>query len=259
MKLGVFQMSHGRNKKENLDKILSAIERHGKECDLLLFPETCMGVKTAGVSLSDMAEDIESGGFVSAVRSACLAAEVHACVCLWEESGSDRVFNTSVVIAPDGSTKALYRKLHLFDALSVKESDDMTAGCELPPVFDVCGVKCSLGICYDLRFPEVFRPAALAGAQLFLLPAAWYAGEHKVIHLETLLAARALENTAYFACADICGGSFSGHSAVFSPYGLCLAEAGVEDTVLFVEISSESVKNVRNVLPCLDNISVIFR
>lgn len=259
MKLAIAQISHGRDKKENLNKILSVIAEAGKNCDLILFPETCMGVKTGGVSLADMAEDAENGDFITAVRVACKKSDVHACICLWERTYTDKVYNTAVVIAPDGNIKAAYRKLHLFDALSVRESDDMIAGNALPQVFDVCGIKCSLAVCYDLRFPEVFRASALAGAQLFLVPAAWYAGEHKVHHLKTLLAARALENTAYAACADICGGSFSGHSAVYSPFGLCMAEAGTVDSVLFTDISSDEVSSVRGVLPCLENLSPVFR
>ncbi len=259
MKLAIAQIPHGRDKKENLDKILSVIAAAGNDCDLILFPETCMGVATDAVSLADMAEDIENGTFIKAVRAACAETGTHACVCVWEKTDTDKVYNTAVVIAPDGGTKSVYRKLHLFDALSVKESDDMIAGSSLPEVFDVCGIKCSLAICYDLRFPEVFRASALAGAELFLIPAAWYAGEHKVGHLKTLLAARALENTSYAACADICGGSFSGHSAVYSPFGLCRADAGTGDCVLFADISPEELSSVRGVLPCLENLSPIFR
>ncbi|WP_303851990.1 carbon-nitrogen hydrolase family protein [Seleniivibrio woodruffii] len=259
MKIGIAQISHGRDKKGNLDKILSLISEAGNNCDLILFPETCMGVKTDRLSLSDMAEDIENGDFITAVRAACKESDVHACVCLWEKTETCKVYNTAVVVAPDGSTKAVYRKLHLFDALSVKESDDMIAGSALPEIFEVCGIKCSLAICYDLRFPEVFRASALAGAELFLIPAAWYAGEHKVQHLQTLLAARALENTCYAACADICGGRFSGHSAVYSPFGLCGAEAGTEDDVIFADILHENILSVRGVLPCLKNLSTVFR
>lgn len=259
MKLAIAQMSHGRDKKENLDKILSVIAAAGKNSDLILFPETCMGAKTDRFSLSDMAEDIENGDFITAVRAACKESDVHACACLWEKTGTGKVYNTAVVIAPDGGTKAAYRKLHLFDALSVRESDDMIAGNAMPEVFEVCGIKCSLAICYDLRFPEVFRTSALAGAQLFLIPAAWYAGEHKVQHLKTLLAARALENTAYAACADICGGSFSGHSSVYSPYGLCMTEAGTEDGILSADILSAEISSVRGCLPCLENLSPVFR
>jgi len=259
MKLAIAQISHGGDKKENLDKILSVIASAGRNSDLVLFPETCMGVRTDRVSLADMAEDIENGDFITAVRGACAGAKVHACVCLWEKTETEKVFNTAVVVAPDGTTKAVYRKVHLFDALSVKESDDMAAGSALPEVFDVCGIKCSLAVCYDLRFPEVFRASALSGAELFLVPAAWYAGEHKVHHLKTLLAARALENTAYTACADICGGSFSGYSAVYSPFGLCMAEAGTDDCVLFADISSGEISSVRGILPCLENLSPIFR
>ncbi|MGE4268037.1 MAG: carbon-nitrogen hydrolase family protein [Deferribacterales bacterium] len=259
MKLAIAQIKHGQNKKENLDKILSAIKRYGLGSDLILFPETCMGVKTDSVSLSDMAEDIDKGEFITEVRKACEEAGVHACVCLWEKTAAEKVYNTAVVVAPDGGTKAVYRKLHLFDALSVKESDDMIAGSILPQEFEVCGVRCSLGICYDLRFPEVFRGAALSGVQLFLVPAAWYSGEHKLHHLKTLLSARALENTAYFACADICGGSFSGHSAVYSPFGLCETEAGTDECVVYADIDVDKVSSVREVLPCLENLSAIFK
>lgn len=254
MKLSIAQITHGMTKKDSLNKMIKMLDDHGKNNDLIIFPETCMGLKTETRSLADMAENVETGDFAVALRTAAKRNNVNVCACLWEISGEKRVYNTAVVYGSDGELKAQYRKIHLFDALSVKESDDMLAGDAVPQVFDLCGIKCSLAVCYDLRFPEVFRSAALRGAQLFIVPAAWYAGEYKKEHLRNLSMTRALENTSYCAVADICGGTFVGHSAIFDPYGKCIAETLETEAVVSAEISTEKVADVREKLPCLDNL-----
>jgi deaminated glutathione amidase len=137
---------------------------------------------------------------------------------LWEKvPGHDKVYNVLAVFDPNGELATVYRKLHLFDALSVRESDRMLAGQAPPPVVSICGVKVGLAICYDIRFPELVRYLARQGAELLLVPAAWYAGPLKEDHWLTLLRARAIENTCYAAGAVLTGKSFIGRSAAFDP------------------------------------------
>lgn len=255
MRLALAQIRHGVDKKDNLDRMIELIDKKGAECDLIVFPETCMGLAQDGESLRPLAEDIKDGEFATALMQAARRNNVHVCACLWEDSGTDKVYNTAVVYGPEWDIAASYRKIHLFDALSVTESDTMLPGDALPPVFEICGVKCSLAICYDLRFPEVFRSAALRGAELFIVPAAWYKGENKREQLMMLASVRALENTAYCAVADMCGGSFTGASSVYDPYGLCAAMVGAFPSVGGCDISVKRVMEIREKLPCLNNLN----
>ncbi|MGE4319461.1 MAG: carbon-nitrogen hydrolase family protein [Deferribacterales bacterium] len=260
MRLTLAQTSLKSTKKDNLDNMIKVMSENKKTSDLILFPEMIMGGKTDSLGLSDLAEDVENGAFASALREACVRHKTAVCACLWEDSGTERVYNTAVVYDKHGAVTAKYRKLHLFDALAVKESDDMLAGSDLPPVFELEGIMCSLAICYDLRFPEVFRSAVFRGAELLLVPSAWYDGEMKAEHLTTLLKARALENTVYAACADLCGGCFSGHSGVYGPYGECVASAGTDEKVISILISKDRITEIRKKLPCIDNFRMdVFR
>jgi len=139
MRTGIAQISLEDSKDKNLIKALKAAGEL-KECDLIVLPEMLMGRRTDEHELYDMAEDVEDGAFASALKEAAFLNDADICACLWEESGSRKVYNTAVIYGPDGTLKAKYRKLHLFDALSVRESDIMQAGSELPPVFECKGV-----------------------------------------------------------------------------------------------------------------------
>ena len=251
MRIAVVQMELEREKGDNLAKALSYIEQSAG-CDLIVFPEMLMGKRREGVELTDLAENIETGEFAKALKRAAAESDIDVCACLWEESKADKVYNTAVVYGADGNIKAKYRKLHLFDALSVKESDFMISGDEFPPVFECAGVKCGLSICYDLRFPEIYR--SMAGAEVMLVPAAWYSGDMKVEHLRMLLGARAMENTSYALCANLCGDEFAGNSAVYTPFGELKAEADLSEKILKVEIDTDYLNSVREKLPCLDSL-----
>ena len=148
---------------------------------------------------------------------------------------------------------ASYRKLHLFDALSVRESDIMAPGKSLPPVVDVGGILVGLTICYDLRFPELFRYLAGQGAQLVIVSSAWYQGPMKEDHWLTLLRARAIENTCYVAGCNLVGPAFCGRSTLFDPFGVPLAGAGEEPALIFGQVSAGRVAAVRQKLPALEN------
>jgi len=252
MKLALAQIKLSDDKKRNLDKALSFIEQ-ASDCDLIVLPEMLMGKRTADNELFHMAEDVKDGEFATSLLAAAKEYNVSVCACLWEESGSELVYNTAMVYGASGNILAKYRKLHLFDALSVKESDHMLRGESLPPVFKCGDIVCGLSICYDLRFPEVYRSLVRRGADLFVIPAAWYAGVRKVEHLHTLLSARALENTSYCACANLCEDSFSGHSAAFAPFGEMAGSLNETEGLVKVDINISYIKHIRAALPCLEN------
>lgn len=252
MKVALAQITLSDRKSDNLNKALSMIES-AEGCDLIVLPEMLMGRRTDETELYQLAEDVEEGEFAKALKTAAKKHNITVCGCLWEESGAEQVYNTAMVFSPEGRTVAKYQKLHLFDALSVKESDIMLRGDKLPPVFDVAGVTCGLSICYDLRFPEVYRSLVRRGAQLFVIPAAWYGGERKVDHMHTLLSARALENTSYSLCANLTGEDFAGYSSVFAPFGEQSESLDDKEGLLISSIDIKYLKHIRKILPCLDN------
>jgi predicted amidohydrolase len=173
------------------------------------------------------------GPFVDALVRAAGRHGVTAVAGLFErrDDSADGVlpYNTLVVVDGDG-VRAAYRKIHLYDSFGYRESERLSAGAvDQTPVLDVHGVPVGLMTCYDLRFPELARRLVLAGAALLVVPAAWVAGPRKVRHWETLLAARAIENTVYVAAAGQPPPRYSGHSMVLDPRGDVLARLGEED------------------------------
>lgn len=221
--------------------------------DVLIFPEMLMALPTPAVPLTNVAEPL-TGPFVTALREISRNSQLALIAGVWERiPGDARVLNTAVGIHADGTLEAVYRKTHLFDALNVQESRTMLAGNAPPPILRVQGMPFGLAICYDLRFPELFRWLTQQGAECLVVIAAWYAGPLKEEHWLTLLRARAIENTCYVVGVNLTGGSFCGRSAVFDPFGVRMAEAGEAEQMLTVSLDRARVIAVREKLPALQH------
>ena len=171
-----------------------------------------------------------------------------------------RPFNSSALIAPDGSVAAVYRKLHLFDVAvddgpSDTESLRVTAGERLVTA-DLDGVTIGLTICYDLRFPELYRALAVAGAQILTVPANFTERTGRD-HWEVLLRARAIENGAYVLAPAQIGGPPGqpayGHSMVVDPWGTVIAQAPDSVGIIRADIETDRVAAVRRQIPVLAN------
>jgi len=237
----------------NLDHIAQltarAVERGAR---LVLFPEySSYFIDPFDASLAENAQQID-GPFTSALVALAATHDVHIVAGLLEraEDGA-RVRNT--VVAVDGSgIRAHYRKLHLYDAFGQRESDWVEPG-GLDPVqtFDVDGLRFGLLTCYDLRFPEVARLLADAGADVALVPAEWVRGPLKEHHWRTLLHARAIENTMYVAAADHPPPLGVGTSMVVDPQGVEIAAVGTTTDVAVAWLDRETVERVRRVNPAL--------
>ena len=226
-----------------------------QETDLIAFPEMFMARPQEGVPLTAVAEPID-GPFVNALSA--LAAEYGiAIVCgIWQtvQGHGKRAANVVVALGPDGVLLAHYNKVHLFDALSVRESDLMLGGNMPPPVFSLKGIQLGLAICYDLRFPELFRNLALRGADAVIVPSAWYAGTMKEEHWLTLLQARAIENTMYVCGANLCGPPFAARTTIFDPFGAMLASSGEGEALVTARIDKARIEDVRSKLPSLTHV-----
>jgi deaminated glutathione amidase len=175
--------------------------------------------------------------------------------------GHERVANTSIHVGPDGELKAVYRKIHMFDVVvggqTYRESESEEAGDELVVSETTDDVPLGLTVCYDLRFPELFRILAIRGARVISLPAAFtkITGE---AHWEVLLRARAIENQAFMVAADQVGShppdkeSFGG-SMIVDPWGEVLARAPNEECVVAARLDLARQDEVREQLPSLAN------
>lgn len=186
-------------------------------------------------------------GIFAAMSDLAREQRVHLAGSCLSLLGPDRFGNTLLLAAPDGPA-AYYSKLHLFRLMD--EHRYLTAG-ERPVLAETPWGKAGLAICYDLRFPELFRLYALAGARLILLVAEW--PYPRLVHWQTLLRARAIENQLYVVACNRVGSSgetrFFGHSCVIGPDGAILAEGGTEEELLTVELDLERVGQVRAAMP----------
>ncbi len=234
-----------------IDRLTAVAAQRGAR--LVLFPEySSYFVDPFDDRLSAHAEPVE-GPFTSELIAIAARHGVHVVAGMLEH-GSDgrRVRNT--VVAVDGSgIVARYRKLHLYDAFGQRESDWVEPG-ELgaPETFDVDGLRVGLMTCYDLRFPEVTRLLADAGADLVLVAAEWVRGPLKEHHWRTLLHARAIENTFFVAAADHPPPLGVGHSMIVDPQGVERAAVGVAaEEVAVAHLDRAAIARVRRVNPAL--------
>jgi nitrilase len=168
--------------------------------------------------------------------------------------------NASPVFAPDGQLLAVYDKMHLFDVTLPKEqyveSDLIVAG-ELPIIIESDPWKLGLSVCYDLRFPELFRHYSLQGCQILAVPSA-FTVPTGMAHWEPLLRARAIENQCYVLAAAQSGTHPGGrktwgHSMIIDPWGDVLATEETDEGVVMAEISMQFVRQVRQALPALSH------
>lgn len=177
---------------------------------------------------------------------------------LIERTEAGRVHNTSLLIDPGGAVVGVYRKIHMFDVdvegRAYRESTATEPGAEIVAA-DVLGRRVGMTVCYDLRFPELYRRLAVAGAQILVVPAAFTRPTGRA-HWETLLRARAIENQAFVVAAGQVGehadGTASyGHSMIVDPWGVVLAEAGEGEGLALATLDFDALADVRARLPAL--------
>ncbi|MFL5646352.1 MAG: carbon-nitrogen hydrolase family protein [Chloroflexota bacterium] len=173
---------------------------------------------------------------------------------------SDRPYNTSALIAPDGTLAATYRKVHLFD-VDVDQGPADTESARVTPgdrlvCADLDGVRVGLSVCYDLRFPELYRSLALAGASILTVPSAFTERTGRD-HWEVLLRARSIENGAFVLAPSQIGGPPGqpayGRSMVIDPWGTVIAQAPDAVTVIHADLDLDTVARVRRGIPVLAN------
>jgi len=216
---------------------------------LLLFPELWL----SGFDLSHAADHARAWEAGDRARFAVLAQETGLYLggSVIAEDDKGRPANTAVLFAPQGDLVASYRKVHLFAPMG--ETRFLAAG-EATPSFDLPWGRTALAVCYDLRFPELFRRYADAGVAVVLLTAQWPIP--RIEHWRILLRARAIENQCLIAACNRAGEDedgtvFGGHSAVIAPHGQVLVEAQETPDLLLVDVDLEEIGRIRREFPVL--------
>lgn len=178
------------------------------------------------------------------------------CGTLFTPAPDGRFLNTSVLLDPEGNRAARYDKLHLFD-VTLPSGEQRRESKQVCPGGAIVTAETSLGhlgmsVCFDLRFPELYRTMALRGAQVLLAPA-MFSQETGRAHWELLIRTRAVENGCYVIAPNQYGGKFGayGHSMIVDPWGKVLAEISEGEGLALAEIDLDYLDQVRQNLPCL--------
>lgn len=260
-KVALVQMDSGIDKEKNLEKAVSAIRKATAQgAKLICFPELMNGEGKEKTVLQ-MAEGLEEKtiSILKAEAKNC-NVYIHSGSMYEKIEGEQRVYNTSVLLSPEGKLLTSYRKLHMFDmtlsdGVICAESKIVKPGDKIVTIQTILG-KIGCAICYDIRFPELFRKMALEGAQIIIVPASFTLSTGKD-HWETLLRARAIENSCYIIATDQIGKKLNytafGNSMVIDPWGTVLSRAGEHEDIVYAEINLEYEKSVRMQMPALQN------
>jgi predicted amidohydrolase len=260
LRAAAVQLNSNADKARNLataERLVRAAAADGAE--LVALPEK-WNLLGAGEELIAGAEPLD-GPSLSAARGWARDLGIHLLAGSIAERGEgEKAANTSVLIGPDGEDLAVYRKIHMFDVdaggVSYRESEHEQPGSEVvtgPVGEPIVG----LSVCYDLRFPELFRILVLRGARIFTVPSAFTATTGRD-HWEVLLRARAIENQVFVIAPNQVGAapphfeSF-GHSAIVDPWGKVLAMAPDEECFVAAELDLAAQDRVRESLPSLAN------
>lgn len=259
LNVAICQMKVEADKEKNLKKAEEMIaEAAAKEAELVILPE----IFNAPYQTNILPQYAESHpGFTTSFLKK--QAEKHQIYLVGgsipEKDNQGRIYNTSFTFDDKGKLKGMYRKTHLFDVdipgkITFKESDIFTPGDELS-IISHPKITFAVMICYDCRFPEWAKLAALKGAQMLVIPAAFSLKTGEA-HFELLMRCRAVDNQVYVLAASPARNpeaSFQvwGHSMIVNPWGEIIAQAGSEEEVILASLDLSLIDKVRQELPLL--------
>ncbi len=262
MKICVVQITSNYNIEENLVKIINLTEKALEyNPDLIAFPENFGYMITEGKKpdVSDKLYDkvINILSKYSKQGNTYILAGTLPEKC----NSKNKFYNTLTVLNREGNIECKYRKIHLFDIelenKSLMESKFIEPGNKIVTFKYNNNIICGLSICYDLRFPLLYRKLIDEGANVIFVPAAFTMRTGKD-HWEALLKARAIENQCYIIAPAQYGKHGEdresyGHSMMIDPWGTVIAQKGVGEGIIFAEIEENYIQTVRNKIPCLKN------
>jgi predicted amidohydrolase len=262
IRVACVQLTSRQDKAANLSRAEALVARAASTgADIVVLPEKWNLIGSAD-DYRAAAEPLEGGESVAAMSrwARTLGVTLVGGSITERREGREKLSNTSCVFDPQGELVAVYRKIHLFDVEVgghvYRESEAEEPGTE-PVVAHAEGWAVGLSVCYDVRFPELYRILALEGAELATVPAHFTTPTGRD-HWHVLLRARAIENQFYVAAAGqvgetIAGKPAYGRSLIVDPWGIVLAQAPDEETVIVAELDRARLLDIRAKLPSLAN------
>ncbi|HLF18895.1 MAG TPA: carbon-nitrogen hydrolase family protein [Candidatus Omnitrophota bacterium] len=260
LKVAIIQLNAGADKSANINKARRLVGRAIRSrARLIVLPEVFnsrAGIKTAK-DVSRVAEKIP-GPSTSPLMDLAGKHKVYILAgSVLEKAKPKKAYNTSILISPTGQIVAKYRKQNLFKAVigkkALNESRWLLAG-KKRAVASIRGFRAGLTICYDLRFPSLYRDYARRGVNVMCAPAC-FTRKTGEAHWQTLVRARAIENLSYVLAANQCGkdarGVMSyGHSMIVGPWGNVLAQAGAgKEAIIYATLTKKALRDCRKILP----------
>lgn len=254
------------NSTDDIDRNLATADRlvraaAGRGAELIVLPEKWCVLGT-GEDMARGAQGLD-GRCIQWARAIAseLSIDLVAGSIVERVEGQEKFSNTSVHVGPDGDVQGVYRKLHMFDVevdgTVYAESDHEQAGSEIVVSTLAGGVRLGMSVCYDVRFPELYRQLAVSGAEVLSVPSAFTLATTRD-HWEILLRARAIENACFVVAPNQIGshppGNRSGgRSLIADPWGLVLASAPDAETAIVADLDFDLLADVRRRLPALSH------
>lgn len=257
------QLNSGSDLAMNLAAVKSRVtEAAGNGAHLVLTPEYSLMMDGSGRVMRERALDPDGGATLVELQNLALTSKVWLLVgSLTLKTGEERMVNRSYLIAADGTVVATYDKIHMFDVTLpdgkvIRESSAYRPG-EQAVVATTPWGRLGMTICYDLRFPHLYRALAQQGAEFITVPASFQRQTGKV-HWHTLLKARAIENAAYILAPAMCGEhpgnrQTYGHALIVDPWGEVLADGGEAPGIISADIDPARVAKIRSMMPSLEH------
>ena len=256
------QMTSGEDKERNLETAERLVrEAAERGAWLVALPElfNCLGRKEPVIRAAEPVPGPTSGRMSDLARR--LRITLLAGSLCERAEGRDRVYNTSLLFDESGTLLARYRKIHLFDVdlpgrVSYRESSWMAPGRDVVSA-DTGHGRLGLSICYDLRFPELYRQLVRRGCRILMVPSAFSLPTGRD-HWEVLLRSRAIENQAYVIAPNQCGQhtpgfATCGRSTIIDPWGVTLAVAPDGEGVVLARLDARRQETIRRELPALSH------
>ncbi len=261
LKLALCQMQVVDNKNLNVKKAVQMIKESSKEdAQLVILPEM-FNCPYENSKFEEYAEYVDKSPTLKSMSSAASKFDIHLIAGSIPEKTDHGIYNTCFVLDNNGEIIGFHRKMHLFDIdvpgkITFKESDILKSGNNITVVDTDLG-KLGIGICYDIRFPELSRIMALKGAKILIFPGAFNLTTGPA-HWETLIRTRAIDNQVFVAAVSPASNNNAnyvayGHSMVCNPWGDVINYGEFEEDIIYSKLDLELVNSIREELPLLKN------
>ncbi|OYT38983.1 MAG: nitrilase [Desulfurococcales archaeon ex4484_58] len=251
--VGILQDEFGAKPLENYRLVEKWLLENYREADLVILPEYSMLNILAGLKPEEayrLAEELEDSEYLSKISDLAGKLDTYMLIHFIEKSREKpRSYSSSILVEPSGKYELVYRKIHLFDAYGYRESDYLLPGKQLSKTLVIKNIMLHIAICYDIRFPELFRKYAYRGGHIVIVQAGWVKGPLKEEILDFLATSRSHENTMYLVVVNQTGKMFTGRSGVFNPFGFKELDLGFKPRYLEYALDPSIVGEARKQIP----------